>query len=171
MSSARGSGDKEINILDLGPLHKKVKAHCIKIIDNPTLLLAANTSHTAGTLDGKLWQRPEAFYAVHQMAPTLPHLELCLVALYRGALKTWNWFTSKFEEDGAIHGLSNAAKCRIHMSATNNHNEGALGSLRVAMQAAPNLSLQKFNSKMMYKKNGTHTFVDAECTPADKKFI
>ncbi|KAF8059514.1 hypothetical protein FPV67DRAFT_1426248 [Lyophyllum atratum] len=170
MRSVRVSGVQK-NALDLKPLHVEVKVHCNAIIDKPTLLLAPDASHMTGSLDGKLWERPEVFYAIHQLAPSLPHLEPCLVAFFRGALDTWNRFTSEFEENGVISRLSASQKARIHIPATNDHNEGALGSLRVAMRAAPNLSLRKFNSKTMYKTNRTHAFISRRCRTADQKYL
>jgi hypothetical protein len=74
MRQVRGPEQVHKNILDLGPLHLKVKTHCQDIIDNPDLLLSPESSHTTGTMDGKLWQRPEAVYAVKNMISTLPHI-------------------------------------------------------------------------------------------------
>ncbi|KAF8059795.1 hypothetical protein FPV67DRAFT_1707711 [Lyophyllum atratum] len=145
MRSVRGSGDNEPNMLDLGPLHTRVKAH-------------------------KPWERPEAFYAVQQLAPSLPYLEPCLLAFFRGALETWDRFTSEFAQDGIISNLTAAEKGRMHIAATNDRNEGALGSLRVAMRAAPNLSLSKFNSKMMYRQNGTTNWIASKSSAADHKY-
>ena len=82
-------GNPETSALDLGPLHDDVKSHCKKIIENPGLLLDLDATYVSGALYGKPWERPEAFYAIHSMLPTLPHLSGALVAFFEGALETW----------------------------------------------------------------------------------
>ena len=79
----------ETSALDLGSLHDDVKSHCKKIIENPDLLLNPDATYTSGALYGKPWERPEAFYAIHSMLPTLPHLSDALVTFFKGALETW----------------------------------------------------------------------------------
>ena len=61
-------GPEQTNALDLGPLHKQVKAHIQKIIDNPLILLQPGVSYSSGAMDGKQWEHPEAMYAVWQLA-------------------------------------------------------------------------------------------------------
>ena len=75
-------GNPETSALDLGPLHDDIKSHCKRIIENPGLLLDPDATHISGALYGKPWERPEAFYAVHSMLPTLPHLLNALVAFF-----------------------------------------------------------------------------------------
>lgn len=47
---------------------------------------------------------------------------------------------------------------------TNDHNKGALGAFRVAKRKAPNLSLDIYNARKMYKHNQTRVFVRQKCT-------
>ena len=47
-------GSEGTNNLDLGPLHTEAESHCQAVIDNPDLLLAANTSYNSGSLDEKI---------------------------------------------------------------------------------------------------------------------
>ncbi|KAE9399836.1 hypothetical protein BT96DRAFT_993635 [Gymnopus androsaceus JB14] len=54
------------NILLLGPLHDHLLHFIDKLIAQPELLLASDASYEAGSLDGKLWECPEAFYAKEQ---------------------------------------------------------------------------------------------------------
>ena len=75
--------DSSSNHLDLGPLHNDVKAHCQAIIDNPDLLLGEEASNQTGALYGAPWERPEAFYAIHAMKASLPHLRELLVAMFK----------------------------------------------------------------------------------------
>ncbi|PBK91768.1 hypothetical protein ARMGADRAFT_871674, partial [Armillaria gallica] len=84
-----GPLQSETNMLKLGPLHEKVKSHLHKIIADPDLLLSPDMSYETGSLDGKLWEMPEAIYAVLQCKPQLPHLSPLLVSFCTGALETW----------------------------------------------------------------------------------
>jgi len=85
----RGSDREFTNVLDLGPLHERVKKHCESIITSPDLLLSPSASSESGSMDGKGWERPEAVYAVHALMDTLPNLRGALVAFFEGALAAW----------------------------------------------------------------------------------
>ncbi|KAI0685452.1 hypothetical protein C8T65DRAFT_747948 [Cerioporus squamosus] len=101
-----GPNQLTANLLDLGPLHEHVKAHCHRVIENLDLLLAPDTSYQTGALDSQLWDCPEAVYAVLRRTPDLPHLKPTLVAFFTGALETWERFTVEFAQGGTIVGLS-----------------------------------------------------------------
>jgi hypothetical protein len=158
MRQVRGPGQEKTNILTLGPLHEKVKAHIRKIIENPDLLLAPDASYESGALDGKVWERPEAFYAVQAMLSTLPHIRGALIAFFKGALETWERFSAEFASGGDIATASAKELEGAFMNPCNDHNEGALGSFRVGIRKAPNMTLSSWNSRAMYKKNGTRDF-------------
>ena len=158
MRQVRGPGQETTNILTLGPLHEKVKAHIRQIIENPDLLLAPDASYESGALDGKVWERPEAFYAVQAMLSTLPHIRGALIAFFKGALETWERFTAEFASGGDIATASAKEHEGAFMNPCNDHNEGALGSFRVGTRRAPNMALGSWNSRAMYKKNGTREF-------------
>jgi hypothetical protein len=163
-------GDENANALDLGPFHEKVKAHCRAIINNPDILLAPAASHIMGNLSGEPWDRPEGFYAVHALMPTLPHLRQALVAFFEGALDTWECFTSEFAADGLIANSTAAEWAKAWVPTTNDVNEGALGDLRVWKRKAPSMTLLHFNSRKMYKRNNTKEFM--EVLPSEvNKFI
>ena len=49
------SGEKK-NMLDLGPLHKKVSTHIQAIITDPSILLDENPSYIIASLEGDEWQ-------------------------------------------------------------------------------------------------------------------
>ncbi|THU76997.1 hypothetical protein K435DRAFT_584158, partial [Dendrothele bispora CBS 962.96] len=74
MRLVRVSGEWQLNALDLGPLHEQFTEFCKRIGNNPELLLGPNASYIAGSLDGKPWHHPEAFYTIHQLISSLPHL-------------------------------------------------------------------------------------------------
>ncbi|EDR09156.1 uncharacterized protein LACBIDRAFT_326543 [Laccaria bicolor S238N-H82] len=155
LRQVRGPGKQFTNVLDLGPLHTRVKEHCHTIISNPDLLLSPGATSATGALDGKVWERPEAVYTVHAMMDTLPHLRGTLVAFFTGALEGWKCFTTEFEPGGAID-LASPEECeRAWIKTTNDDNEGALGVLRVGSRRAPNMSNHQRNAREMHKKNQT----------------
>ena len=49
------AGAKEVNMLDLGPYHFKLKAHIQKLIDDLSLAIGPKMSYSAATLDGEPW--------------------------------------------------------------------------------------------------------------------
>jgi hypothetical protein len=166
MRQVRGS--ERCNILDLGPLHESVKSHCRKVIDNPKLLVSLDASYETGSMDGQPWEQPDAFYAIQSQLNNLPHLEQALVAFFTGALTTWERFSAEFNDGGVISQLSVAERGNTFMESTNDHNEGALGSFRVAARHAPNLSLRQHNSRRMYKVNGTRDFIKYAMSKEDR---
>ncbi|KAI0367582.1 hypothetical protein BV20DRAFT_949876 [Pilatotrama ljubarskyi] len=165
LRQVRGHNAESSNHLDLGPLHTRVKAHLTRIIQAPGLLLAPDASYEHGTLDGKPWERPEAFYSVHRLARQLPDLEVILVEFFRGALDTWELFAAEFAPGGLISTLSSAERKRAWMRTTNDDNEGALGEFRVCARRAPSLTLHQHNARKMYKVNGTGDFMKTHLSP------
>jgi hypothetical protein len=125
--SASESGEKQ-NMLDLGPLHQKVSTHIQTIITNPFNLLCENPSSDIASLEGDEWQHPGIFKSIHELS--LPHLEDLLVAFFTGADETWTRFTSEFAPGGLIDAATTEERDLAWMPATNDENEGALGSFR-----------------------------------------
>jgi len=169
MRHVRGPGLAATNMLDLGPLHEHVKAHCRAIINEPGLLLSAAASYETGSLDGRPWQRPEAFYAVKQAIVAFPDLREVLIAFFKGALATWERFTSEFVE-GAVTQLTTKARGQIHINATNDINEGALGAFRVNMRRMPSITMHQHNARVMYKTNNTSSYLET-VSAADHQFL
>jgi hypothetical protein len=122
-------------------------------------------------MDGKIWERPDAFYAVHALAPGLPHLHGAMVAFFEGALETWLRFTSEYQRDGLIATASAAEQQQAYMCPTNDDNEGGLGGKRVTTQHAPNMTLESHNARAMYRKNNTAGFIRKTLTLADRKYL
>ncbi|KAJ7477635.1 hypothetical protein FB451DRAFT_1396591 [Mycena latifolia] len=63
MLEVRGPLRTEDNLLKLGELHKKVKAHLEKIIANPKLVTGADAAFETTALNGRPWEKPEVVYA------------------------------------------------------------------------------------------------------------
>jgi len=58
------------------------------------------------------------------------------------------------------------------MPATNDINEGALGSFRVQMRMKPQLTMTNYNALAMFEHNNTQNFMDALFTePGDFRFL
>ena len=95
-------------------------------IEKPTWLLPSNSTliHTFAETPVK---RPDAIDAIQKLrdARQLPHLEKVLPVFLQGALT-----------------ISPEQKARLWMPATNDANEGALGTMRVKFRAKPNASLE-----------------------------
>jgi hypothetical protein len=106
------------------------------------------------------------------MANSLPHLREALIAFLEGALETWVRFSAEFAPGGDIANASGAQRRRAWMPTTNDHNEGALGALRVAKRKAPNITLETYNARKMFKHNNTRQFMNAVLTrPTDHTFL
>lgn len=167
----RGPTRKEFNILETGPLHERVKAHCRAIINLPDILLSDSATYQTGAMDGLNWDQPEAFYAIQALIPSLPHLRGALVTFFTGALETWERFTSEFREGGKIAGLSTLDRDRAWVKTTNDDNEGKLGELRTGSRRSPNMTLHQRNARMMYRKNDTSIYIGEILTKEDLKFL
>lgn len=161
MRTVRGKGTNEINILDLGEYHDTVKNHVKKIIRDPGLLIAENPDETykLGTLDGLEWSRREAVEAVYKLAPTLPHLQPALVAFFEGAAVTWERFTSEFAD---IAGLTAGERRAAFMPATNDVNEGALGTYTGWCKDHPSGTRHQFEARLMHDQNHTKEYMESE---------
>ncbi|KAJ7908522.1 hypothetical protein B0H13DRAFT_1617392 [Mycena leptocephala] len=159
------------NLWDMGPVLQGVIDHCRRVIADPEIICGPNLSHTTATMDGEMWDRPEAMYAAHALLPTLPMDQVCaaLVAFLEGAVVTWE----RFSEDVLGRELTAAQKRAARMPATNDANEGFLGQVvRVGKRRAPNATLDYLNAKAQYKANGTAEFIlDELATPAGQSFL
>ena len=167
--STSDSGEKQ-NMLDLGPLHKKVSIHIHTIIADPYILLCENPSNTTASLEGDEWQHPDIFKCIYNL--NLPYLEELLIAFFTGADETWTRFTSEFAPNGLIDGATTEERDLAWMPATNDENEGALGSFRKLIRQQPQLTMQAYNGLTMFFRNNTQLFMEAKfTTEEDYKFL
>jgi hypothetical protein len=158
------------NMLDLGPLHKKVSTHIRTIIANPNILLCENPSNITASLEGDEWQNPNIFKCIYDLK--LPYLEELLVAFFTGADETWTRFTSEFAPNGLIDGATIEERDLAWMPATNDENEGALGSFRRLIRQQPQLTMQAYNGLTMFFRNNTQLFMEAKfTTEEDYRFL
>ncbi|KAF8813366.1 hypothetical protein BYT27DRAFT_7250897, partial [Phlegmacium glaucopus] len=160
------SHDTDQNMLDLGPLHHHIYEHMQKIISNPDILLGNDVSCSSATLDGEEWQNPAVVKKIHELSPTLPHLQDLLLVFFKGAAETWERFTSEFAPGGLIDEATAEEKELAWMPATNDVNEGALESFRHLMRYQPQLTLLNHNALAMFFRNNTQAFMAAKFTEA-----
>ncbi|KAK0421689.1 hypothetical protein EV421DRAFT_1894230 [Armillaria borealis] len=139
----------------LGPLHQKITQHYEKIIADPDLVIGPKATSATGTFDGKPWHNENMFKVVQ---------EWIFIAFMKGCLVTWIRFTSEFKAGGMIDGLTAEEREAAWMPATNDVNEGALGTLRITMRRKPCLTLHQFN-------NETQEWMDKELTKEDHAYI
>ncbi|KAJ7649623.1 hypothetical protein FB45DRAFT_730809 [Roridomyces roridus] len=171
MREIRGREAATDNVLELTDLHERVISHIDELIDHPEYLLSATQdAYIQGSLDGKPWSRPEAFWAVQRYAPTLPHLRDLLVAFLIGARDKWIDFSEEFSPDGALAGATLEQIARAWMRMTNDLCEGEFGTWRQSAKANPSLSVVQHNSRQMYKFNNTSEYLRA-LGPEMRKFL
>ena len=167
--STSESGEKQ-NMLDLRPLHQKVSSHIQAIIANPFNLLCENPSSDIASLEGDEWQHPDIFKSIKGL--DLPYLEELLVAFFIGADETWSCFISEFAPGGLIDAATTEERDLAWMPATNDENEGALGSFRKLIRQQPQLTMQAYNGLTMFFRNNTQLFMEAKfTTEEDYKFL
>jgi hypothetical protein len=167
MKAIRAAKDKEQNMLDLGPFHHHVYDHMQKIINNPDILIRKDSSYLTATLDGNEWQNAAVVRKIWDLVPTLPHFSDLLVTFFKGAADTWKRFTSEFAPGGLIDEATAEEKDIAWMPATNDENEGALGSFRQLMRRQPQLTLLNQNALAMFYRNNTQAFMAAKFTEAE----
>ncbi|KAE9385516.1 hypothetical protein BT96DRAFT_840599 [Gymnopus androsaceus JB14] len=159
MREIRGPFAKEDNILKLGTFHKRVIDHLDALIKDPSHLVGPNASSEKGSLDGLLWERPDAFYAVQKHAPDHPYLSDILVHMLKRARDTWLRFSSEFEEEGAISLLTPEQIERAFMEKTNDLNEGEFGTYRQTSRDNPTMTVAQYNARQMFKFNQTSSYL------------
>ncbi|THU96468.1 hypothetical protein K435DRAFT_858496 [Dendrothele bispora CBS 962.96] len=148
------------NAPDLGPLHEKLKQFLKKIISNPDLLLSESATFESGCFDAQEWERPDAIEAVHGMTSDCPHIRPLLIAMFEGALETWDRFTEEFGEGGDIARASSEERKRVPLPCTNDRSEvGGLGRRRWSKRVRPNMTTHQHNARDCYKRNGTRKFI------------
>jgi hypothetical protein len=169
--AVRGPGAEGVNILDLGPLHSEVQNHIKNILDDPDLLFGVEASAATTSLDGKDWEDPDAIRIALEMKNKLPHLKSVTVAFFRGSLPTWTRFSAEFAPGGLIDQATPDEKHRAWMPATNDINEGRLGSFRISARNKPTQTLHSYNSQAMFSRNRTIEFMMALFEEEDYRFI
>ncbi len=161
----------KVNMLDLGPLHNKVRNHMKKLIAYPDLLLDSEIAFENAELNGEEWRAVDGMQRISELIPRLPHVRPLLLAFLQGALETWKRFTSEFAPGSLIDEATVEEKEMAWMPGTNDVNEGALGSFRSLMRRQPCLSILQYNAQAMYFHNNTAAFMSKFFKDEDYKYI
>ncbi|KAJ7050588.1 hypothetical protein C8F01DRAFT_1092374 [Mycena amicta] len=150
MRYVRGPGTVNVNHLDLGPLHQKLIAFIEKLIADPDILLD-NPTGEKSTFDGHKFDNPSVIEKIKVLIPTLP--------------------SSEFAQGGIIDGLTTEEREQAWLPATNDHNEGALGWMRVTLRRRPRLTVHQMNARFLYERNETHAWMEKNLTEEDDKYL
>jgi hypothetical protein len=70
-----------------------------------------------------------------------------ITTLFKGCAQGWCQFTSEFVRGGPIDNLRDSLWRLVAIPATNDANEGILGSIRVAARFHPNISTSNFSAR------------------------
>ncbi|KAJ3747077.1 hypothetical protein DFH05DRAFT_1457516 [Lentinula detonsa] len=159
MREIRGPYAKEDNMLMLWGLHQRVIHHIDTLIEYPEYLIGPDASEVKGSLNGQVWERPQAFYAVQSYMIQLPHLQDLLIYFLRSSQVVWLRFMSEFDEYGALSHATPEQIEHAFMEKTNNLNEAAFGMYKQTARVNPTISLSQYNSRQMYKFNNTSNFL------------
>jgi hypothetical protein len=65
MREVRGPGTEHVNMLNLGPLHFKIRKHLEKLIENPDLLISQQATYHLGATDGTHLKLLKRFKNLH----------------------------------------------------------------------------------------------------------
>ncbi len=152
------------NILELEPFFKKKVAFMGIIIQKPEIWTGNEDSHETACLGGTEWDAWSAgiITAVRNLTPDLPDSDGCVVAFVEGARETFTQrFSDEFKEGGDIDKLSQAERETLFFSATNDINEGGLGSWQLGQRKRPRETLHKFNGGFTSHQNETEGFQSA----------
>jgi hypothetical protein len=101
----------------------------------------------------------------------LPYLREIFIRFMEGSKATWIRFSSEFAPGGLIDGLNDSEKGRIWLPATNDRNEGGLGSFIRHMRENPMAALATHNGIAMFQRNETQAFMDMWFTPEDHQYV
>ncbi|KAJ7059127.1 hypothetical protein C8F01DRAFT_989706 [Mycena amicta] len=165
-----------LNGASLGPFHARVREHCELLIEQPELVLGFDLDDYAlAALNGEL-PDSDGLALLDRVkslndAGSLPYLQEMFVKFVDGAMATWIRFSSEYAPGGIVDGLSDAMIERVWRPATNNVNEGALGSYVVWARNNQTGALHTHNGLAMCQRNGTDAFAARFFSAADYSFV
>jgi hypothetical protein len=112
-----------------------------------------------------------AVMAIQVMALELPDLEAAISDIFLGAADGWRQFTQEFTPGGPFDSLSAEQRSRLFIPATNDANEGALGSWRVWRRYHPSSTASSFSNKTRLERNNTEAFIQKLCNEEDQHYV
>ncbi|KAJ7598464.1 hypothetical protein C8J56DRAFT_881094 [Mycena floridula] len=172
---ARGTDrSKPVNLLDLTDLHCHIAPFCQKIANNPSMVLDASTPISELTINGQDFIDPDLIVELRRRIQTdLPKddLELMISAMFSGAAEGWIIFTAEFVPGGAFDRIPKEIRDNLFILATNDANEGGLGSWRIFLHANPTRTSRTFSSKARVSRNTTEKFIAKHCSASDHHHV
>ncbi|KIY52591.1 hypothetical protein FISHEDRAFT_63752 [Fistulina hepatica ATCC 64428] len=161
LQHVRSPGTEGINSLDLDPLHDNLKKHIQRLIRHLSLVLTPDGLFMNAAFDGLAWHRKDVFEAIQCLLQVgqFPVLKKVFIAFLQDALETWEHFTVEFS---AIKNLPDDIYAECWMPATNDVNEGSLGSMCVNHWHCPTQTQHQFNTKHTFSHNNVRATQVAE---------
>ncbi|KAF7343808.1 hypothetical protein MSAN_01963900 [Mycena sanguinolenta] len=111
------------------------------------------------TIDGSPLLNHGLLEAICQAEKELPYVCEMVTALFKGCAEGWCQFTSEFVHGGPIDTLPESLQHLVAVSATNDPNEGILGTMRIAAHFHPNISTSNFSARKRVHHNDTENFI------------
>ncbi|KAF7344413.1 hypothetical protein MSAN_01922500 [Mycena sanguinolenta] len=170
MAMVRGTKEKPVNLLSLTDLHRKLPGFCSHIAANPLLLLDSETPLDQLTIDGKPF-RDNLIHCIREIVPELPNLARVVSAMFTGCAAGWTQFTPEFHVGGTFDQLTPEQREILFIDATNDVNEGMLGSYRVHTRYHPNSTAHSFSNQTRTERNNTEAFIKKCCDEAVEKYV
>ncbi|KAK0245301.1 hypothetical protein EDD85DRAFT_964173 [Armillaria nabsnona] len=168
----QGTTQGVVNHLTLKDYHETVKAHHRHILASLDMVISPSIAYTTNTLDGQPWEHPKFIYKAIYLMPQMPNLQVIFAEFVEGALETWDRFTSEYAVGGLIDTASDEVLDSAFMPATNDANEGALGSvIQVTARNNPSLTIAHTAQLASFFRNETQTHMDRHYTPEDHRYI
>ncbi|KAJ7301477.1 hypothetical protein DFH08DRAFT_724262 [Mycena albidolilacea] len=130
---------------------------CLAI--SPGLILDKLVPDSELTIDSSPPVNPGLLEAVCQAGKELPYVYEMITALFTGCAEGWRQFTSEFVCGGPIDTLPDSLQHLVAIPATNDSNEGILGSMHVAARFHPNISTSNFSTRKWLRRNDTENFI------------
>jgi hypothetical protein len=158
------------NVLLLGPFHLDLKTHIQKLINDPKLATRPECPEEA-TFLGEPWERADVVYWIHQNINQMPHFYTLFKEFLKGALETWECFTTEFAPRGLIANATPAQLKAAFLLTCNDISESMVGAAKQSILHNPCITDKQRNSKAMQQFNNTADWAKKNLTPAMDQWI
>ncbi|KAF7367729.1 hypothetical protein MSAN_00836800 [Mycena sanguinolenta] len=110
-------------------------------------------------------------HCIREIVPELPNLARVVSAMFTGCAAGWTQFTPEFHVGGTFDQLTPEQREILFIDATNDVNEGMLGSYRVHTRYHPNSTAHSFSNQTRTERNNTEAFIKKCCDEAVEKYV
>ncbi|KAJ7101157.1 hypothetical protein C8R44DRAFT_641506, partial [Mycena epipterygia] len=171
MSMVHSTKENPVNLLSLTALHRKLPEFCAHISANPHTLLDPTSAPDKLTIDGLPFRDHFLLTSIRQLIRELPNPFLIISAMFAGCKTGWIQFTPEFHIGGTFDSLTPEQRAILFIPATNDSNEGMLGSYRVHMRYHPNSTARSFSNQARTERNNTEAFIKKCCDNAVQEWV